>query len=288
MKLRDAAALLQIECNALRLSPATLRFYAQQFKKLRPLADRRVQDIDATDLRAVIAAVSDRSAPHVYRYIRRLFSFLTREELLVRNPATKLRPPRISKPLVEGLTSEEIRRCYAAAKASGPYYGLRDATLFAVLVGTGLRRSETCSLRDPEVNLATGSMLVHGKGGKDRLVPVPPRLRLLMARYRIARDECKSAGRSNFFFRSKAGGQLSPEDLYATVRRIGERAGVRLWPHRLRHTFATEYMANEGADVLSLQAIAGWSSTQMAARYAKPSLRKLQVSMDRFSPAADL
>ena len=144
MRLRDAAALLQIECSALRLSPATLRFYDQQFKKLRPLADRRVQDIDVNDLRAVIAAVPTRSAPHTYRYIKRLFFFLTREELIVRNPATKLRPPRISKTFVEGLTSEEIRRCYAAAKASGPYYGLRDATLFAALVGTGLRRNEIC------------------------------------------------------------------------------------------------------------------------------------------------
>lgn len=71
-------------------------------------------------------------------------------------------------------------------------------------------------------------------------------------RYVIARNECKSAGRSEALFRSKFGQRLAPEDVYAIIRRIGDAAGVRAWTHRLRHTFATSYMAHDGADILSL------------------------------------
>jgi integrase/recombinase XerD len=112
----------------------------------------------------------------------------------------------------------------------------------------------------------------------------------ILSKYEAMRADTRVYGRSDCeqFFRNRTGHALTPEALTQIIRRIGKGAGIKLYPHLLRHTFCTHFMANDGADVLSLQSIAGWSTIAMADRYAKSQLPKLKRSMESFSPANNL
>jgi integrase/recombinase XerC len=129
-------------------------------------------------------------------------------------------------------------------------------------------------------------MLIHGKGRKQRLVPM--HLRKMMQRYQTMRKGTRVAERKcNRFFRSRHGVELRPQALTLMIKRLGAAATIKTHPHKLRHTFATHYMSNDGADIMSLQAICGWSTLAMPVKYAKASMPKLQRSMDNFSPSCE-
>ena len=123
-------------------------------------------------------------------------------------------------------------------------------------------------------------MLVNGKGGKERLVPIPAVLQKIMMRYIYLRKDSRAAVNSDRFFRDRNNTDLDPKHLTRLLARLGARAGVSLHPHKLRHTFATNFMSHDGSDVLHLQAICGWSTLSMAQRYAKPTLEKMARFMD--------
>ncbi len=168
-------------------------------------------------------------------FLNRLFRFLMDDEILAKNPMAKIRPPKVEQKVVDPISPAEIQKCFKAARADRGYIGVRDSVIFATLVSTGLRREELCSLSDADVRIDDGALLVHGKGRKQRLVPIPESLKKMLAHYKFARNDVKA-----------------------------------------------------GADILTLQAICGWSQLGMAQRYAKPSMAKMQRSMDSFSPASGL
>jgi site-specific recombinase XerD len=81
---------------------------------------------------------------------------------------------------------------------------------------------------------------------------------------------------------------MTGPNLTTLMIRLGRRAGVDLHPHRLRHTFATSFMSHDGADVLHLKEICGWTTLAMANRYAKPTMAKMIRMVDSFSPVNQL
>jgi integrase/recombinase XerD len=112
------------------------------------------------------------------------------DELLRVNPMSKIAAPRTEQRLMEALTTSEIDRVLRTARQGRGFAGIRDTAILATLIGTGLRREELCELTDQNVRLTEAFMLVDGKGGKQRLVPLPAKLRQMMIRYRYAwRDD---------------------------------------------------------------------------------------------------
>jgi integrase/recombinase XerD len=288
VNITDATELLVMEVLSRKLSKNTVTFYrARCLAVRRVVGDKRIDLITTTDLRQVLATSTPASSAHNYKYMARLFRFLVDEEVILKNPMGKLTRPKVEQKVVQPLTAEEVNRCYKAAKATGGRQGARDAAIFATLVSTGIRREELCSLRESEVRLKEGMMLIHGKGNKQRLVPIPNSIRVMLGHYLFHRRDSKAEGRSDYFFKGRLGAQLQPSNLTLLMGRLGRRTGIHLHPHRLRHTFATMFMANDGADILTLQAICGWSQLSQAQRYAKPSMEKMQRSMDAFSPSIE-
>src|ERR1700688_992587 len=290
MKLSEATELLLMDAAARRLSPMTIRFYRQRCQSvIKVIGDSRAEHITANDVRSALASTTAASARLNFAFLRRLFRFLHDEEVTSRNPLERVTAPKTLQKVIYPLTIEEIRRCYKYARVNRGFFGLRNSVIFATLLGTGMRRQELCSLREKDVRISERLLLVHGKGGTQRLLPIPSSLKQLLARYRFARNETRVASRQcDRFFRDRGGGPLTPANVTRVLERLGKVAGVHLHPHRLRHTFATAYMSNDGADVLSLQSICGWSTIAMATRYTKPSLDKLKRSMESFSPANQL
>jgi site-specific recombinase XerD len=189
--------------------------------------------------------------------------------------------------VIKPLSEDDMVRCFKTAKAQGGLLGVRDAAIFATLFGTGVRRGELCGLRDQDVNLAEGFMLVNGKTG-ERLVPLPADLRVLLAQYVYRRRDSRAAGRCDRFFRDRNGTPMTGPNLTTLMIRLGRKAGVKLHPHLGRHTFGTDFMSHDGADVLHLKEIGGWKTLAMANRYAKPTMARMIRMMDTFSPVNKL
>ena len=292
MLFSQATSLLLMECQARNLSPNTTKFYKVVLTKCRGLlGDKKVASITALDLRRVLIAVPPSSARHYYVVLKRLFNFLVREGEMKRNPAAGLRAPKAEKKVIQALSAVDVAKLLAAAKANvhRGHNALRDVAMITTLLATGPRCAELCDLRDSDVRLEEGVLLVHGKGNRQRLVPLHSKLKPMLLRYTIHRDGSSVYDKKlDWFFRNRHGKKMQPLALSQMISKCAERAGIKAHTHRLRHTFASQFMSNDGADILSLQAIRGWADISMAQRYSHISMQKLQRSMEAFSPVKDI
>ncbi len=200
--------------------------------------------------------------------IRQLFRFAFEEGLRQDNPAIQISGPGRDKKLPKTLSEEEVDRLLAAAKTTGRSAAdrLRNSCLMEVLYATGMRVSELVSL---PVSAARGDprvLLILGKGGKERMVPLSPPARAMLAEWLQTRDATEEEARKNgqtasrhlFPSRGKLG-HLTRHRFFQIVKELAVAAGVspdKVTPHTLRHAFATHLLAN-GADLRAIQTLLG-------------------------------
>lgn len=183
--------------------------------------------------------------------------------------------------LLHTLYAEQRRPApHPAAAATHRERQLRTAAIVELLFGTGLRVSELCSLTLSRVDLSEGSIRVHGKGSKERIIQIcqPPILHILRE-YRAATIRQHGAADSRPFFMNRFGRALSPQTVRHTIRSLAARAGItkRVTPHTFRHTFAT-LLLDEGVDIRFIQSILGHSSlttTQIYTHVSTSSQRSI-------------
>ena len=192
--------------------------------------------------------------------IKQLYRFAFEEGLRADNPAIQIRGPGKDKRLPKTLSVEDVERLLAAARAHGRSKEdkLRNACLMELLYATGMRVSELVSL---PVSAARGDprmLLIRGKGGKERLVPLSPDARDAVAVWLNVLDGRETPARFLFPSRSKEG-HLTRHWFYMLIKELAVEAGVSpalVTPHTLRHAFATHLLAG-GADLRSIQAMLG-------------------------------
>jgi integrase/recombinase XerD len=200
--------------------------------------------------------------------IRQLYRFAYEEGWRSDNPAAQIAAPRKEKNLPKTLSEDAVDRLLETAAITGKTAFERDrnACLFQLLYATGMRVSELVGL---PVNAARGDprmLLIRGKGGKERMVPLSPPARVAMKTWLTARDKAEAAARqkgkpaSAFLFASPSKeGHLSRIRFYTLVKEVALAAGLppeNITPHTLRHAFATHLLAN-GADLRVIQALLG-------------------------------
>ena len=197
--------------------------------------------------------------------IRQLFRFAFDEGWRADNPALQIKGPGRAQRLPKTLDLGEVDRLLDAARAS-KRDALRNTCLMELLYATGMRVTELVSL---PVSAARGDprmLLVRGKGGKERLVPLSPPARAAMADYLAARDAAEDLARkagkpaSKYLFPSHGkAGHLTRHRFFALIKAFAVTAGIspaRVTPHVLRHAFATHLLAG-GADLRSIQTMLG-------------------------------
>ena len=197
--------------------------------------------------------------------IRQLYRFAFEEGWREDNPAIQIKGPGKSKSLPKTLSVDEVGRLLEAARASKTD-ALRNTCLMELLYATGMRVTELVTL---PVSAARGDprmLLVRGKGGKERLVPLSGPAREALADYLKARDADEDADRkigkpaSLFLFPSRGkSGHLTRHAFFALIKRLSVEAGVdpsNVTPHTLRHAFATHLLAG-GADLRAIQTMLG-------------------------------
>ncbi|MEO3414794.1 site-specific tyrosine recombinase XerD [Roseovarius sp. CAU 1744] len=200
--------------------------------------------------------------------IKQLYRFAFEERLRDDNPAISIKGPGRDQRLPKTLSEEEVDRLLDAARQSAR--SARDRTrntcLMELLYATGMRVSELVSL---PVSAARGDprmLLIRGKGGKERMVPLSPPAREALSVWLKLRDEADDAARakgaapSAFLFPSGGKtGHLTRHRFYALIKELSVFAGVsptKVTPHTLRHAFATHLLAN-GADLRAIQTLLG-------------------------------
>src|SRR5947207_2808085 len=173
--------------------------------------------------------------------LRSFYRHLRREELVTGDPTASLAPPAKSRRLPKVLSYAEVRRLLEAVRGADPI-ALRDRALLEVMYGCGLRASEAIGLDVGDVDTERGFVRPHGKGNKERVVPLGREAAKAVERYlRSGRPELVGVRPEPRLFVNFRGGALSRQGLYKVIQGHAKAVGLegKMSPHTLRHSFAT-------------------------------------------------
>ena len=216
--------------------------------------------------------------------VRGMHKFAVADGIVPSNPAAAVKPPRAAKRLPKALPLADVEAILDTAGNPESILGLRDKALLEVLYGTGARISEAVGLDIDDLDLVAGQVLLRGKGGKHRIVPVGGYARSAVEAYLSrARPALVVNGKGTpAMFLNARGGRLSRQSAWVVLTRTAERAGItrEVSPHTLRHSFAT-HLLDGGADVRVVQELLGHASvttTQLYTLVTVDGLREVFAS----------
>lgn len=205
--------------------------------------------------------------------IKGLYKFLLREGDIKSNPAASIQLPKPEQKLPDVLSIDKICRLLDIMPQSTSA-GLRNKAIMEVLYGCGLRVSELCGLNIEDCVVSEGFLLVHGKGGKDRISPISgAAAKALLDYIESARPDLERHAKhaSSAVFLNAHGTRLSRQSVHTIVKESGEAIHVKnLHPHTLRHSYAT-HMLEGGADLRVIQDILGHSDISTTQIYTHVS-----------------
>jgi site-specific recombinase XerD len=289
-------ALLDGYLRALRaeknLSPYTLRNYATDLRAFLDFVEEEGGEplkVDRHTLRRHLArlmeaGVASGSLTRKVSTIRGFYRYLELAGHLEVSPFQGVRGPRRPRRLPSFLSNEDVSALVAAPETDTSL-GLRDRALMELLYAAGIRVSELVGLNTADANLSDGLLRVRGKGRKERVVLIGrPARRALAAYLREGRPRLAVGAEAALFLNYK-GGRLSARGVEGLVRKYALAAGLdqRIFPHLLRHTFAT-HMLEGGADLRVLQELLGHASinsTQIYTHVTEQAKRRtIEASLD--------
>nr|WP_090887190.1 tyrosine recombinase XerC [Evansella caseinilytica] len=279
---------LQVEKNA---SVHTVDNYRRDIADfIKYIADNSIpslKDITYLDIRNYLTKLhqlsySRRTVARKISSLRSLYTFFVREEIVERNPFQMVSVPKAGKRLPTFFYENELAMLFDAVDASTPL-GERNAAILELLYATGIRVSECVGLNMSDYDPEIGTLLVKGKGKKERYVPVGSYAMDALDQYLLhGRIRLSNGREEQALFLNYRGGRLTDRGVRKLLNKLVETASVtlKISPHILRHTFAT-HMLNEGADLRTVQELLGHShlsSTQVYTHVTKDRLREVYRS----------
>ena len=214
---------------------------------------------------------------------RGFFRFLMLDGHIKLHPAEDLHTPQRVSRLPQFLSEEEMERLLFTPDIKTDV-GVRDRAMLEVMYATGLRVSELCSLKQSDVELDTGLVTCHGKGSKQRRIPIGKSAVHWLQRYLGVRKQFGSETRPELFLHR--GRTLTRQAAWAIIKNYAAQAGVPdISPHTLRHSFGTHLMQH-GADSRSVQALLGHADISTTEIYTHITDLHMRKAYDRFHPRA--
>jgi integrase/recombinase XerC len=246
------------------------------------------------DIRAFMAArrregVGGRTLMRQLASLRSMARFLERRGEGAVAPFAAVRTPRLARGLPKPLRPQDARAladpALRAGEARPDWVLARDAAVFALLYGAGLRISEALSILRRDAPAAGEMLRVIGKGGKVRAVPILPRVADLIGAYIAACPLALPADQP--LFRGEKGGPLSPRVVQLAIERLRGVLGLpdSATPHALRHSFATHLLAR-GGDLRAIQELLGHASLSTTQVYTAVDSARLMASYRAAHPRA--
>jgi integrase/recombinase XerD len=248
-----------------------------------------IAEVDAARVTAFLAhlrtgdddhpALSASSAARAVIAVRGLHRFALTDGLVEVDVAREVRPPTAPRRLPKAIAVDDVERLLEAAGYAGTALAMRDRALLELLYATGARISEAVGLAIDDVDLAERTVLLTGKGGKQRRVPLGSFAARALETYLVqARPTLSAAGPGTpVLFLNSRGGALSRQSAWVVLRTAAERAGLAggISPHTLRHSFATHLMEG-GADVRVVQELLGHASVTTTQIYTLVTVDRLR------------
>ncbi len=221
-------------------------------------------------------------------HLRQFFRFLAREKELPTNPAALLECGRAGHPLPETLGAETVNTLLQSIDPADLPFGARDRAILEMLYGSGLRVSELVNLRADQVDWEENFLRITGKGNKTRYVPLGGvAARALRSYLQHARPRLLRNGRhaGNILFLSNRGTRLTRDRILQIIKERARAAGLpeNVYPHILRHSFATHLLEN-GADLRVIQDMLGHASLSTTQIYTHVDQKRLVALHQSFHP----
>ena len=237
-------------------------------RKGRAFATATREDVEAYLISCEAGGLSKATRARRLSALRQLYRFAHEEGWRADNPALRIKGPGATQRLPQTLSQDEVEALLTAAREKGRTEEdrLRNRCLMELLYATGMRVSELVSLPVAAVRGDPRMILVRGKGGKERMVPLSAPARAALTDWLAALDRAEEAARRkgrppsrHLFPGSGRAGHLTRQHFHLMVKDIAAGAGIspsRVTPHTLRHAFATHLLAG-GADLRVIQTLLG-------------------------------
>ncbi|KWW10908.1 recombinase XerC [Peribacillus simplex] len=278
---------LQIEKNS---SHYTIENYKRDILEFFLFLDEQgmtdITSVEYFDVRLFLTSLyeknlSKRTVARKTSCLRSFYKFLLREGDVKDNPFSLVSLPKKDQKLPRFLYEKEMEQLFSSLNKDSPI-GKRNNALLELLYATGIRVSECCEIKLHDIDLSLGTVLVHGKGKKDRYVPVGKYAQEAIELYiRTARMEMTSSDAKAhvYLFVNFRGDPLTPRGVRYILNELIKKSAAEgsLHPHMLRHSFAT-HLLNNGADIRTVQELLGHSkisSTQVYTHVTKDQLKKV-------------
>jgi integrase/recombinase XerC len=226
--------------------------------------------------------------------VRSWFKWLARMGYVPQNPASLVATPKLPKHLPRVPTIEQMNRALDSKAPVDEDAGwpARDAVIFELLYGCGIRNAELVGLDLKHIRWAAETLLVRGKGAKERLVPFGDAAAAAIRAYLPERSERLAAAGKQMdallvSARVKGSGRLTTRSVGRIVKRMAVAHGMapETHPHTLRHAFGT-HMLEEGADLRAIQELLGHERLSTTQRYTQLTVRQVAEVYDRTHPRA--
>jgi integrase/recombinase XerC len=276
-------------------SPHTIKAYAGDLENFAAyVGPRGWKNIDHIVVRGFLAhlyekGLSKTSVARSLAAVRSLYRWLAQDGVVEQNPASLVATPKLPKKLPRVPTMEEMNGVLDGAMPEVASFPERDALMFELLYGCGIRNSELIGINLDDMGMSAEVILIRGKGKKERFVPFGASVKSALARYLPQRQKVLAVRRKNVnaLLINQRGGRLTTRSVGRIVKKIAVAKGLSadIHPHTLRHAFGT-HMLEEGADLRAIQEMLGHERLATTQRYTQLSTRHVLEVYDRTHPRA--
>ena len=213
------------------------------------------------------------------------YQYLLANQLITNDPTEQFSHPKLEKKLPVFLNIQEVEKLLEAPSSSS-LFGQRDRAMLELLYSCGLRVSELINLSYHNINLKEEFIRIHGKGNKERVLPMGEiAIDYLMKYETNARPMLLKNGQSDSYFLSNRGSAMSRQNFFYIIKAYANQVGIDkpLSPHSLRHAFAT-HLVQKGADLRSVQLMLGHSDISSTQLYTHIQNAQLKAQHAKHHP----
>ncbi len=274
-------------------SKNTVESYKRDIVKFFEMVNKNFKDVDPDDLNLFVKkelndGISPKSISRRLSALKTFYRFLIYSGKMGKNPVSLVERPKLWKTLPSYLTFEEVEKLLDLPDQK-TVLGLRDKAMLELMYATGLRVSELINLKISNYMKKIGIIVIKGKGGKERIVPISKRAKESLDEYlreRVKLFKKGERGKGYIFLNSK-GGKLTRQGVWKIIKNYGKKIGIedKIKPHILRHSFAT-HLLEKGADLRLVQTLLGHSQISTTEIYTFVTRERLRKIYDKLHPRA--
>lgn len=279
MLAKECAEEFRVECELRRLSKRTIKGYCNNTLLFLNYVEKQCQitkleEVKTLHIKKYVSYLLSKNLTASYingilKCLRAYFKYAVREGYLSQSPAERVNWQKEGKTLILAFSDEEVRAMLDVFDFSS-YLSARNRLILAMAFDTGARNTEMCEMMEDDVR--DNVILIHGKGNKERHVPLTPYLKKMLMKYNRIKAHYfydKNIGYGNLLL-SRTGRPMTKEAMERVFKAAGEAAGIRkeirCSPHTARHYYAQANLRN-GLDVYSLSRLLGHENINITKRY---------------------